>query len=1650
MSQNQVIHDGNKDCLDASRILVLTNDPADVAFACGGAILRHAACGTPIGIIVAFCSSSDPRSCRDESAARKRAGEQAAAVLGCEVLETWDLSRDAVLYGETLVGRIVAALHRFGADVLYAPSVEESDPARREFGMAAVEAIRRSGRGRLVMYEVDVVIERPDRMVDITAVKQNKQRAMACFSELSRVSYTSEDVGSVNRVHAETPLPHAIHAEAQRVLDASYIAKDYLDIYASEHRNRHRMSLGIAPDNSPLVSVLMRSMDRDTIMEALDSIALQTYPNIEVIVANARGVGHRPLSELCGRFPLKFLDSEKPLQRSVVANHLLLAARGEWLQFLDDDDWLDPDHIASVWDALTLDDVAAYASVRCVDNNREVLVQRYDHAWDPILLRAGNYLPIHSVLFSRRAVELGCRFDETLDIFEDWDFWLQVARFGSFRHTDRLSAAYRIHHGSGWGVRFDKIEARQVTATVLRKWQTRWSDDELVDFADRLRQLDSDRLQMAEDFKDLRAKVAHWESEAFRRGDWATTLDEELAASYRSAESTTRELVQARNHWERAQDELRRIAVELERSTADLVVTREELVEARRQWMLSQQNVASLVNELQRIEQDHEDLVAEVALRREQVLELEGEVHRMREENAGLNGEIGHVSAQAATTEAQLAETEAQLAEVYKSTSWGVTAPIRALVLRVRAARVVFDRNLQAGWRRLPITIRQRILIKSVFFRAFAPLLSSTNVWRAWSEGQAEHRRLRALELDFASDEPQLSVVVTDAEPDTLVSTLVALRQSDSDLRIDLIVADRGRRWIRPYLELQVQGARRMPLPPRAGLRQVWQSGTEIARADRILFLPSYWRPAPGSVGELLRTAMDPALAGVVPMLLNADDTIYEAGCVSNENGVLRQRGAGEPSGHVEYGFRTEVVGGSVLLLDRALLKGIRWPELCGGPCALLELSTIVARDQERAIVCQPLARMTAALEPRPLSEAADAVSLSDIWAADPPQTRKRIPFLVIDLVTPTPDQDSGSVDAYSQLKILHELGYQPSFLPSLTLKREGHYTGDLERIGVECWHRPWITSLEDHLRTHGGRYRYVMISREPTAASYIDLVLRTCPRARIIFNTVDLHFLREQRQAEHSGNGTDLETAMAVRERELGVMRKADITILISATEQDLIARELPDVRTYQVPLIMEISDRSPTPFEERRDVLFIGGFRHLPNVDAVSWFVTSIWPQVKARIPGARLHVVGSNPTPAVLDLAGDDVLVHGFVPDVSGYFNHCRLSVAPLRFGAGLKGKVGRSLGYGLPVVATPMAAEGSGLSHGEEILVAVNDREFADGVVRLYEDEALWTKLSAASLAFFEERYSYSAGRRIFAGLLEQVPPSQGLECAEVTSGHAYREYRDRIQGEMRRREAIELALGYTAEVFTVRGNCIVCDQDVDLACDYSYCHSDGAGNRFVNWRERLVCPSCQLNNRMRAAIHLFGDLCRPAHDDILYLTEQTTPLFAWFDGHYQNVIGSEHLGNSLPLGEADSRGIRNEDVTRLTLGNESVHHILSFDVLEHVPDYQAALSELFRVLKPGGWLFFSVPFATHQDGHVVRARIKGSGEIEHLMEPEYHGDPLSDAGCLCFYHFGWNLLDDLRAIGFTDASARLFWSREFGYLGGEQMLLLARKPLLGLS
>jgi SAM-dependent methyltransferase len=210
-----------------------------------------------------------------------------------------------------------------------------------------------------------------------------------------------------------------------------------------------------------------------------------------------------------------------------------------------------------------------------------------------------------------------------------------------------------------------------------------------------------------------------------------------------------------------------------------------------------------------------------------------------------------------------------------------------------------------------------------------------------------------------------------------------------------------------------------------------------------------------------------------------------------------------------------------------------------------------------------------------------------------------------------------------------------------------------------------------------------------------------------------------------------------------------------------------------------------------------------------------------------------------------------------------------------------------------------------------------------------------------------------------------------------------------------------------------------------------------------WREYLICPLTRLNARMRACVHLIDSHLGLYPDDPVYLTEQTTPLYQNLRGRFQKLVGTEYLDPNAPRGWVDARGVRHEDLTRTSFPAASFAGVLSFECLEHIPDYRAALAECRRLLQPGGRLFLSTPFAASQAEHVIRARLKSDGSVEHLMEPEYHGDPAHEAGCLCFAHFGWNLLADLKAAGFVDPRVLAVWSRTFGYLGDEMLFVLAQ-------
>lgn len=269
---------------------------------------------------------------------------------------------------------------------------------------------------------------------------------------------------------------------------------------------------------------------------------------------------------------------------------------------------------------------------------------------------------------------------------------------------------------------------------------------------------------------------------------------------------------------------------------------------------------------------------------------------------------------------------------------------------------------------------------------------------------------------------------------------------------------------------------------------------------------------------------------------------------------------------------------------------------------------------------------------------------------------------------------------------------------------------------------------------------------------------------------------------------------------------------------------------------------------------------------------------------------------------------------------------------------------------------------------------------------------------------------------------------------------YRVHRERSQAIFERIWRQERELTPTKKVpFSIRGISYPAKSIVDFHVDFEY--SNGID---VNWRERLVCPITGLNNRLRASIH-FADFelgLKEYHN--IYISEQVTPLYNYVKTKIPRTTGSEFLDAGYAGGFINPAGIRHEDMTRLSFQDEEFDFYLSFECFEHIPDFNKGFREAFRVLKPEGIMLFTVPFITQNYDNVIRAFIDDSGEICHILPPEYHGNPISEKGSLCYTHFGWEMLDQLRSCGFTQVYALTYWSDTFGYMGGEQILFFAVK------
>lgn len=348
---------------------------------------------------------------------------------------------------------------------------------------------------------------------------------------------------------------------------------------------------------------------------------------------------------------------------------------------------------------------------------------------------------------------------------------------------------------------------------------------------------------------------------------------------------------------------------------------------------------------------------------------------------------------------------------------------------------------------------------------------------------------------------------------------------------------------------------------------------------------------------------------------------------------------------------------------------------------------------------------------------------------------------LVLDATTPTPNRDSGSADTVNFMRLLRRQGWHVTFIPA-DLVRRPDYTAAMEEDGIECRGLPHAASLEAAVEALAPTIDACLIFRVEVAARVLKRLRAVAPRLPVVFHTVDLHHLREMREAELAGDAELARQAEETRRREAKCIRDADISTVVSVYEMDVAQRLVPGARIRQLPLVRDMPEGPFPPFSERDGVLFLGMFAHRPNQDAIHYLIDEIWPRARRLGLKTSLYIAGSG-VPAELARPRDGVQVLGHVADLGVLFSRYRVSVAPLRFGAGLKGKVIDSLRHKVPVVGTPIAVEGSGFVDGRHLLVGQDADALAAHIVRLHENAALWTDLSEQGHACCRQTYSMEA-------------------------------------------------------------------------------------------------------------------------------------------------------------------------------------------------------------------------------------------------------------------------------------------------------------------
>ncbi len=722
-------------------------------------------------------------------------------------------------------------------------------------------------------------------------------------------------------------------------------------------------------------------------------------------------------------------------------------------------------------------------------------------------------------------------------------------------------------------------------------------------------------------------------------------------------------------------------------------------------------------------------------------------------ELAVLNVQLAAAVAELAQRDAQLAASRAKLVRVEASVAWSAFQSVRWKLYSTIGEHSLPARALQASLRGVGRVRAKR---------------------RAQPEVAAPAPAAPRIRFPLYA-EPVVSIVIAaHVGADVTEACLRAISADTDTPTYEVIVVDDAGDDANRELWATIEGARVIVNEQNLGYLRSVNLGAVEATGRHIVLLNNDTLVQPGWLSALVeRVERAPEIGIVAPMLLYPDGSVQEAGAIifQDASGWNYGRGLDPNAGTFNY-VRDIDYGSGACLLVRAQL----WRELHGYDELYLPMYyedvdlCFAARDRGFRVVYEPAARVvhvegaSAGTDPgaggkrhQELNRPKFASKWRAQLTADQlPRSRENVRqasdrnsgphVLVVDHRVPFPDRDAGSLRMKYILAILLDIGCRVTFIPD-NLDGAQPYTRELQDIGVEVLYGDVHVAAE--VASIGPRLRLAVLSRPVVAPRYFDVIREHAPGATIAYDTVDLHFVREGRRAA-LGNGRDGKVA-TLRELELGLIRGADVTLTVSDEERFIVSSHVPEASIIVVPVANAISETVP-PADARRGVLFVGSFEHPPNADAAVVLVKSVMPLVWRDLGPVPVKIVGTRPPEEVCQLASSNVEVTGWVKDLSPLYDESRVMSAPLLYGAGMKGKVTQSLAAGLPVVTTPVGAEGLHATDGADLMIAEDPAEQAARIVQILTDDELWGRLSKAGQDVAARVFSLAIMRKRLEELL----------------------------------------------------------------------------------------------------------------------------------------------------------------------------------------------------------------------------------------------------------------------------------------------------------